>query len=57
MPRYRGGPMCYADEVGLDKVIAGMEKYKARYGDMYWEPAPLLKELSQSGKQFADWSK
>ena len=49
--------MCYADEVGLDKVIAGMEKYKARYGDMYWEPAPLLKELSQSGKQFADWSK
>ena len=57
MPRYRGGPMCYADEIGLDKVIAGMEKYKARYGDMYWEPAPLLKELSQSGKQFADWSK
>lgn len=57
MPRYRGGPMCYADEVGLDKVIAGMEKYKARYGDMYWEPAPLLKELSKSGKQFADWSK
>ena len=35
MPRYRGGPMCYADEIGLDKVIAGMEKYKARYGDMY----------------------
>ena len=57
MPRYRGGPMCYADEIGLDKVIAGMEKYKARYGDMYWEPAPLLKELSQLGKQFADWSK
>ena len=57
MPRYRGGPMCYADEIGLDTVIAGMEKYKARYGDMYWEPAPLLKELSQSGKQFADWSK
>ena len=56
MPRYRGGPMCYADEIGLDTVIAGMEKYKARYGDMYWEPAPLLKELSQSGKQFADWS-
>ena len=57
MPRYRGGPMCYADEIGLEKVVSGMEKFKARYGDMYWEPAPLLKELAQSGKKFADWSK
>ena len=57
MPRYRGGPMCYADDIGIDEVVSGMEKYKRRYGGMYWEPAPLLKELAQSGKNFATWSK
>ncbi len=56
MPRYRGGPMHYGDAVGLDKVVAAMEKYRARYGDMYWTPAPLLVELAQAGKTFDDWS-
>jgi len=49
--------MCYADDIGIDEVVSGMEKYKRRYGGMYWEPAPLLKELAQSGKNFATWSK
>ena len=53
MPRYRGGPMQYGDEVGLDKVVAAMEKYRERYGDTYWKPAPLLKQLADEGKTFA----
>jgi 3-hydroxyacyl-CoA dehydrogenase len=52
MPRHRGGPMKYADEVGLTKVVAAMEKYRARYGDLYWTPAPLLARLAKEGKTF-----
>jgi 3-hydroxyacyl-CoA dehydrogenase len=56
MPRYRGGPMQYADEVGLKAVVAGMEKYRKRYGDLYWTPAPLLKELADAGSSFSAWA-
>ncbi|MGE0486515.1 MAG: 3-hydroxyacyl-CoA dehydrogenase NAD-binding domain-containing protein [Gammaproteobacteria bacterium] len=56
MPRYRGGPMQYADTVGLDKVLAAIEKYRARYGDTNWTPAPLLVKLAKEGKTFAEWS-
>lgn len=56
MPRYRGGPMQYADAVGLDKVVTAMEKYRKRYGDLYWKPAPLLAKLAASGQSFAQWS-
>ncbi len=56
MPRHRGGPMQYADAVGLDKVYAAMQKYRARYGDMYWTPAPLIEKLAKAGKTFAQWS-
>lgn len=56
MPRYRGGPMHYGDAMGLDKVVAAMEKYRKRYGDQYWTPAPLLAELAKSGKTFSDWA-
>ena len=56
MPRYRGGPMQYGDEVGLQAVVAGMEKYRRRYGDLYWTPAPLLQELAAGGKSFSAWA-
>ncbi|MBI4695994.1 MAG: enoyl-CoA hydratase/isomerase family protein [Gammaproteobacteria bacterium] len=56
MPRYRGGPMMYADTVGLDKVLAAIEKYRARYGDQYWTPAPLIVKLAKAGQSFAQWS-
>ena len=56
MPRYRGGPMKYADMVGLDKVYAAVEKYRARYGDLWWTPATLLEQLAQSGSSFQEWS-
>ena len=42
-PAFRGGPMYYADSVGLDKVLARVELH-ARCGD-WWKPAPLLEKL------------
>jgi 3-hydroxyacyl-CoA dehydrogenase len=54
MPRYRGGPMRYGDTVGLAKVVQAMEKYRVRYGNTYWTPAPLLAKLAASGGSFSD---
>ena len=56
MPRYRGGPMKYADMAGLDNVLAAVEKYRARYGDLWWTPAPLLEQLARSGSSFREWN-
>ncbi|MBI2800966.1 MAG: enoyl-CoA hydratase/isomerase family protein [Gammaproteobacteria bacterium] len=56
MPRYRGGPMQYADSLGLGRVHSAMQKYRARYGDLYWTPAPLIEKLAKSGKTFAQWN-
>lgn len=56
-PRYRGGPMHYAEAIGLKKVLAGLEKYRDRFGPMHWEPAKLLVELASSGRSIADWEK
>jgi 3-hydroxyacyl-CoA dehydrogenase len=50
-PRYRGGPMFYADTVGLPTVLARVKEYRARFGD-YWEPAPLLEKLVAEGRGF-----
>ncbi|HXU41629.1 MAG TPA: 3-hydroxyacyl-CoA dehydrogenase NAD-binding domain-containing protein, partial [Burkholderiales bacterium] len=41
-PPYRGGPMFYADTVGLDKVLASIQKFQAGYQGGAWKPAPLL---------------
>jgi 3-hydroxyacyl-CoA dehydrogenase len=56
-PRYRGGPMFYADTLGLPALLAGMEKYRALFGPMHWEPAPLLVRLVREGRTLADWDK
>ena len=53
MPRYRGGPMIYADTVGLKNVYEAICKYRDRYGDLYWTPAPLLENLAQEDKNFS----
>ena len=53
-PRYRGGPMHYADSIGLDKVYATVCSLRDRFGPMYWEPPQLLQELAESGRRFAD---
>lgn len=54
LPRYRGGPMFYADLVGLKQVYDAIEKYRKRYGDRYWTPAPLLKRLAKMGATFSE---
>ena len=54
LPRYRGGPMFYADLVGLKQVYDAIEKYRKRYGDRYWTPAPLLKRLAELGATFSE---
>jgi 3-hydroxyacyl-CoA dehydrogenase len=56
-PRYRGGPMFYADTIGLPALLAGMEKYRALFGPMHWEPAPLLVRLVREGRTLAAWDK
>ena len=50
-PRYRGGPMFYAETVGLPTVLGRVQEYRARFGD-YWEPAPLLERLVAEGRGF-----
>jgi 3-hydroxyacyl-CoA dehydrogenase len=51
-PRTRGGPMFYADTVGLAKVLAAVEKYAREQGERYWTPAPLLQRLASTGGTF-----
>ncbi|MGB5738759.1 MAG: 3-hydroxyacyl-CoA dehydrogenase family protein, partial [Woeseia sp.] len=54
-PRYRGGPMHYADSVGLDKVYERICEFRERFGAEYWEPPTLLATLAKSGGKFADF--
>jgi 3-hydroxyacyl-CoA dehydrogenase len=50
-PRHHGGPMFYADTVGLPIVLGRVIEYRARFGD-YWRPAPLLERLAAEGRTF-----
>jgi 3-hydroxyacyl-CoA dehydrogenase len=50
-PRHRGGPMFYADTIGLPTVLARVKEYRARFGD-YWQPAPLLERLVAERRGF-----
>jgi 3-hydroxyacyl-CoA dehydrogenase len=54
-PRYRGGPMFYAETVGLEVLLAGMRKYQDIFGPIHWQPAPLLVELVERGLTIAQW--
>jgi 3-hydroxyacyl-CoA dehydrogenase len=54
-PRYRGGPMFYAEELGLKTLLEGMNRFRKEYGAMHWEPAPLLVELVQKGLSLSAW--
>jgi 3-hydroxyacyl-CoA dehydrogenase len=55
-PAWRGGPMWYADTVGVKKVYDRVCEFHQRHGD-WWEPAPLLKRLAETGETFAHWDK
>lgn len=51
-PLHRGGPMFYADSVGLPNVLDAMRRYaRGRHGEA-WQPAPLLERRAQEGKGF-----
>ena len=50
-PVYTGGPMFWADTVGLRKIVAALELWQAQFGERY-APAPLLVELARSGGSF-----
>jgi 3-hydroxyacyl-CoA dehydrogenase len=55
-PVYRGGPMQYADEIGLDKVLDRMKHYQeslGEYGKHWFTPSPLLVELVEKKQTFA----
>ena len=51
-PAYRGGPMFYADTVGLKNVVAAMDRFAKGRNGQFWKVAPLLKKLADEGKRF-----
>ncbi len=53
-PIYRGGPMNYADELGLFNVVQAMQRFATNPHDdaEFWKPAPLLAKLAAEGKTF-----
>ncbi|HEY2021325.1 3-hydroxyacyl-CoA dehydrogenase NAD-binding domain-containing protein [Paraburkholderia sp.] len=55
-PRYRGGPMKYADIVGLPKILADLREF-AKEDPLFWQPSPLLIELVERGEDFASLNK
>jgi 3-hydroxyacyl-CoA dehydrogenase len=55
-PSYRGGPMWYADTVGLKQVYERVTEFHRQHGEI-WEPAPLLKRLAEQGRTFAEVGK
>jgi 3-hydroxyacyl-CoA dehydrogenase len=53
-PSYRGGPMWYADRVGLDRVYDRVCEFHRQFAAP-WEPAPLLEQLATQGRTFSDF--
>ena len=53
-PAYRGGPMLYADGLGLMNVVRAIEGFARNEsaGDKFWRVAPLLAKLATNGKSF-----
>ena len=56
-PAWRGGPMHYADAVGLAQVHERIREFERRFGSENWTPAPLLERLVSAGMTLADWAK
>jgi 3-hydroxyacyl-CoA dehydrogenase len=51
-PVYRGGPMFWADSIGLRALRDRLLEFKTQSGDAFWTPAPLLDQLATEGKGF-----
>lgn len=56
-PVAKGGPMFYADQVGVKNVYDRICEFRDRFGADKWTPAPLLEKLAKEGKSFGDWAK
>jgi 3-hydroxyacyl-CoA dehydrogenase len=54
-PDFRGGPLFYADTVGLRNILRTMREFAKGYQPDAWTPAPLLEKLAAEGKTFAGW--
>jgi len=54
-PRYRGGPMFYADTVGLRAIRDRIVEFGKTLDPQYWQPAPLLDKLADADSSFAQW--
>jgi 3-hydroxyacyl-CoA dehydrogenase len=55
-PAWRGGPMFYADTVGLASVLERILVFEGRHG-VRWRPATLLVDLARTGRRFRDWDR
>lgn len=55
-PAAKGGPMFYADQVGLQRVYDRICEFRDTLDAESWQPAPLLEKLAKEGKTFADWA-
>ena len=51
-PRYRGGPLYYADQLGAKHVVERIQALRERFGPAYWASAPALERLAASGRGF-----
>ncbi len=56
-PAAKGGPMFFADQVGLKSVYESILQFQKELGPKYWQPAPLLEKLAKEGSSFAAWAK
>jgi 3-hydroxyacyl-CoA dehydrogenase len=56
-PAQRGGPLFYADHVGLDRVVRAMRRFAGDDGSGFWSPAPLLTEYAENGLSITTWEK
>jgi 3-hydroxyacyl-CoA dehydrogenase len=55
-PPHKGGPMWYADEVGVAHVYERIESFRKQFGE-HWKPAPLLAEIAKKNGKFATYTK
>jgi 3-hydroxyacyl-CoA dehydrogenase len=53
-PRYRGGPLFWADRIGAPRIVEAIGRYGREYGAEYWTPAPLLTRMAREGRGFYD---
>ena len=55
-PAWRGGPMHYADSLGLRSLVSNIEYFQSAFGETF-KPAPLLATLAAQGGAFAGWGR